>query len=422
MKKFLESSRIFYGWYIVASSFIILFFNSGARYAFGVMFKPIIKEFGWSRGTLSLVFFLNMIVFALTLAIIGRLYDRYGPKWVILISTLFISTGFVLTSRIQSMGEFFFSYGVLAAIGVAGTGGPLMATLTSKWFEKYRGLALSLSLSGGSVGQFVLVPCVSIVTVTYGWRASYLAFGILMLLVNLVLTFLVIRGDPYHLGMRPLGQTATNEKGGMAKVVSGMGPQPEGLGVRQALRTRSYWLFLGLMFICGGGDYVATTHLIPLATDYGISPLTAGNILGWYGLASLAGILIVGPVADWIGNKTPMVLTFVLRFLLYLLLLKYKSVSSLYVFALLFGFTHLLTAPLTPMLVVKLYGTTHLGILTGLVNTAHFLGGGFWAYLAGVMFDRTGSYQVVFALLAVMAVVAALFSAFIVEKRHESPC
>jgi len=72
--------RIFYGWYIVAASFIILFFNSGARYAFGVMFKPIIKEFGWSRGTISLVFFLNMMIFALTLMAVGKLYDRYGPS------------------------------------------------------------------------------------------------------------------------------------------------------------------------------------------------------------------------------------------------------------------------------------------------------------------------------------------------------
>jgi MFS family permease len=153
-----QHSRFFYGWYIVVASFVILFFNSGARYAFGVMIKPIIKEFGWSRGAVSLVFFVNMAVFALSLFIVGKLYDRFGPKWVIIVSTLFISAGFVLTSFINSIGQFFFSYGILAALGIAGTSVPLIATLTSKWFDKWRGLAISLSLSGNSIGQFTLIP------------------------------------------------------------------------------------------------------------------------------------------------------------------------------------------------------------------------------------------------------------------------
>lgn len=196
MKKFLENDRLFYGWYIVAAAFIILFFNAGARYAFGVMFKPMTEEFGWSRGSVSLVFFVNMVVFALTLIITGRLYDRYGPKWVIVVSTLFISAGFALTSTIQSIGQFFLSYGVLAAIGVAGTAVPLIATITSKWFEKRRGLAISLALSGNSLGHFALIPLFSFFTFSYGWRALYLSIGIIMLIVNILLAFFVIRGDP----------------------------------------------------------------------------------------------------------------------------------------------------------------------------------------------------------------------------------
>ena len=86
-------SRIFYGWYIVAASFLILFFNSGAMLTFGVVFKPIIAEFGWGRGPVSLVFFMNMIVFALTMPAAGRMYDRHGPKWVILVCTTFVSVG-----------------------------------------------------------------------------------------------------------------------------------------------------------------------------------------------------------------------------------------------------------------------------------------------------------------------------------------
>jgi len=413
-------SRIFYGWYIVAASFTILFFNSGARYAFGVMFKPIIEEFGWSRGSISLVFFLNMIIFSLGLMVVGKVYDRYGPKWVIVVSTLFISVGFVLTSFIHSMGQFFFSYGFLAALGVAGTATPLISTITSKWFDKWRGLAISLSVSGVSIGQFALVPFFSLLTVSYGWRSSYLYIGIIMLLVNVALALFVIKGDPHQLGLEPLGWKEEAVLGDKQPVRVTSAARPDDFTLSQAMRTPSYWLFSVLMFICGGGDYFATTHFIPIATDLGISPMTAGNMLGLYGLMSLAGILVAGPAADRIGSKIPMFFTFLLRVVLFIIIMKYKTVGSLYVFALLFGFTHVITAPLTPMLIVKLYGATHLGVLTGFINTVHFLGGGLWAYGAGVVFDKTGDYQLAFLISAIAAFVATVCSACITERRHKA--
>jgi cyanate permease len=172
------------------------------------------------------------------------------------------------------------------------------------------------------------------------------------------------------------------------------------------------------MFICGSGDFFATTHFINFATDYGVSSLTAGKMMGWFGLMSMVGVIITGPVADRIGSKIPIIVTFLLRFALFLFVLKYKSVTSLYVYALFFGFTQLVTAPLAPMLAGRLYGFGYIGILSGVINTVHFLGGGFWTYATGLIFDRTGSYQLAFVLSAIMAMTAVLCAIFIVEKRH----
>lgn len=382
------------------------------------MLKPIGADFGWSRADLSLVFSVNMIVFSLGLLVVGKIYDRYGPKWVIVVSTILISAGFVMTSFMHSIGQFFFAYGVLAALGIAGTAVPLMATLTSKWFERKRGLAVSLSLSGNSMGQFLLVPLMSRVAVDYGWRDSYRSIGVVMLAVNLLLAFSVIKGDPSHLGLKPL-----RERGGEGKEKKEVSipAGPPDLGFKQALATPSYWFFVVLMFICGGGDYFATTHFIPLATDNGISQMTAGSMLGWYGAMSLVGILLSGPAGDRIGNKIPMVSTFVLRFFLYLLIYRYKNAGPLYVFALAFGFTHLVTGPLTPMLVAKMYGTTNLGVLTGFVNTVHFLGGAAAGYMGGAVFDRTGSYQLALVISAVAALVAIGCGLCIREERHGVP-
>jgi MFS family permease len=418
LKKKKLSGRIHYGWYIVASSFVILVFNAGARYAFGVMFKPIIQEFGWGRGEVSLVFFMNMVIFAISLLIVGRLYDRFGPKWIVIISTVFISAGFILTSFIHSIGQFFFSYGILAALGIAGTAVPLMATLTSKWFDKWRGFAVSLSVSGNSIGQFALVPLFSFFALNYGWRASYLYIGIIMLVINVLLALLVIKGDPRHFGLKPFGFVEVKEGDEINQPVVSSAGGREDMGLKQATRTPAFWLFTIVMFICGGGDYFATIHLIPLVTDYGVSPMTAGNMLAWYGLMSLAGVLIAGPAADLMGSKMPILLTFLLRALLFIMLILYKNEVSFYAFALAFGFTHLITAPLTPILIGRLYGFTYLGILTGFINTVHFLGAGFWPYLAGVIFDRTGSYQLAFILSAIMALMAVVAMLLVKERRH----
>ncbi len=408
--------RLFYGWFILASCFAILFFNSGARYSFGVAFKPMIKEFDWSRGSISFAFFLNMTLFAISLVAVGRLYDRYGSKWVIIISTVFVSAGFALISLISSLWQFYIVYGVFAAIGLGGTSVFLLSALISKWFTKWRGLAISLALAGNCLGQFVLVPLFTFSTLRVGWRISYLSIGLMMFLVNMTLVLFVIKenaGHPDSTSAREKTAEKKKRNGEIASIES-----PQDLGLRDAMRTYSFWLFLVVMFVCGSGDFLVTTHLIPFVTDHGIHPAKAGNMLAWLGLMSLFGILIAGPASDLIGNKIPIAIAFLLRFGAFLMILTYESPTSFYLFSILFGFTYLVTGPITTTLLGRLYGFSHIGLLSGFVTTIHHLGGGFWAYLGGFIFDQTGSYRLAFICSAIMAFIAFLCSLFIRERRH----
>lgn len=118
------------------------------------------------------------------------------------------------------------------------------------------------------------------------------------------------------------------------------------------------------------------------------------------------------------GNKIPIALTFVIRFFLFFLILKYQGFLSFYIFALVFGFTSLITSPLTPTLMGRLYGLSHIGLLTGFVTTVHHLAGGFWVYLGGLIFDKTGGYRLIFLFSLIMAFLAILSSLFIKEKGH----
>jgi MFS family permease len=319
---------------------------------------------------------------------------------------------------IKSFWQFILFYGILAAIGMGGTTVPIFAALLSKWFEKGRGFAVSLGLAGSCLGQFILVPFFTTLVLRYGWRVSYLSMSLVMMMVIMALAYCVIKGDPYDLGLRAWGQKDADGQG-KEQGQKSTGLKTRDLGLMDAMKTYSFWLFLTVMFICGSGDFLVTTHLIPMVTDYAISPTTAGNMLAWLGLMSLAGILVAGPVSDMIGNKIPISLTFVIRFLLFVLILKSQNLVSFYLFACVFGFTLLITAPLNAILVGKLYGFANVGLISGFITTVHHLGGGFLAYVAGEIFDRSGSYQLAFIISAVMALFAVFCTLFIKEKRHQ---
>lgn len=409
--------NIFYGWYILAACFFLLFFQAGARFSFGIMFKPMMAQLGWDRASISLVFFLNMIFFALTLSIAGKLYDRWGPKWVILIATLFLSVGYGSISFISTLWEFHLYYGILAAIGMGGASVPLIAALMSKWFAKNRGLVISLALSGNCIGQFVLVPVFSDLVLGFGWRTSCIIIALCIFVVNTILALFVIKGEPGDLDLE--NHSRQNPAGNQRKNEPGVSiANTRDLNLKAAMKTASFWLYLVVMFVCGSGDFLITTHLVPMVTDLNISPAIAANMLAWFGLLSMGGILIAGPVSDRIGNKIPIALTFVLRLVLFILILSYQNLYTFYIFALLFGFTFLITAPLTTTLVGRLYGFSHIGLISGFITMIHHLGGGFWAYIGGLSFDHTGSYHWSFIVSAVMAGIALICTLMIKEKRY----
>jgi MFS family permease len=425
-----RSSRVFYGWYVLAASSAVLFLSSGGRNTIGIMLKPMADEFGWSRGAISAAAFLNLAVYAAASIVVGRLYDRRGPMWLVAGSTVICAAGFALMATMHSLWEFLLYYGVLNAAGLGGITVPIFGSIIGNWFEKRRGLAVSLALAGSCLGQFFLVPLFSTLVLGSGWRVTCLWIAGATMVLNLPLAFGVLRGDPKAFGLRPYGagEAGAGAAGARrlgrrgAKTGAEQGARPAGgapgLTLGEALRTRSLWMFTIIMFVCGGADYLVTTHLVAMATDYGISAATGANMLAWLGLLAMGGVLATGPVVDAVGNKLPIAITFALRAALFVALFAFKEPISFWVFSLGFGLTFVVTALLTPTLVSDLFGVTHLGFISGFITTVHMFGGGLWTYLGGVMFDRTGNYDAALLVSAGMAVVALVFTFFIKDARH----
>lgn len=428
--------RVFYGWYVVAAAFVILFVTGGGYSIIGVMMKPMIEDLGWSRSATSSAVFLNMVVYAGSAVATGRLYDRFGPRWVITASILLFSAGYALMATVQSFWQFLLYYGVLAAVGTGGSTVPMFSAVVGRWFEKRRGLAVSLALAGFSVGQFILIPIYSDLISVSGWRVTSLWIAGSSAVAGVLLAQLVIRGDPWNFGLQPYGleqeaqetraPTGISPKGQVEERTAERGPsavEVESGSVRdltlgEAMCTRSMWLFTLVMFICGGGDHLVTTHLVPMVTDRGFSAEAGASMLAWLGLLGLVGMLLAGPAADYIGNKPTIAITFALRVVLFSLPLIAVNLATYWVFSLGFGLTLMVTAPLNATVISKLYGVSHLGFICGFVNAVHMVSGGLWGYLGGVVFDQTGSYDLALIISVGLAVVAVVCTLLIRERRH----
>jgi len=167
---------------------------------------------------------------------------------------------------------------------------------------------------------------------------------------------------------------------------------------------------LAVYAICGFDDFFVSTHVVAFAQDRGVATLVAGNLLAFMGLTALLGVFAAGALSDRLGPAWPTAASFVARILAFGLLMLDQSAVSIAIFALVFGATFLVTAPLTVLFVSDIFGLRHLGSLTGLITLVHHMSGAVGAYLGSAIFDRTGSYDVVMPIMLGSSALALLLT------------
>ena len=183
-----------------------------------------------------------------------------------------------------------------------------------------------------------------------------------------------------------------------------------------ALRSKQFRLLVVIYAICGFQDFFMATHVVAFAQDQGVGSVLAGNMLALMGLLGLIGVLTAGVVSDSWGAARPAALCFALRIAIFAYMMSFQSKPAILTFALLYGFTFLITAPLTLVFVANIFGTQRLGTLSGLISMVHQFGGGLGAFVGGYIFDRRGSYDNAFVLMLALAVLGVLFTLMIRER------
>jgi len=407
--------RPFYGWYIVAATFIIGFYVVGiVFYGFTTIFKPIVEEFGWSYTQVSLAASLRGVETGLLAPVVGMLIDRWGPRRIVFIGGCLTALGLFMLSRVDSLVTFYISFALISTAMSTCTVTVLM-TAVSKWFRRKIGLAMSIVSCGFGAGGLVVFMMARLVD-AFGWRLAVqgLAFGVLFIVLPLAL---LLRHKPQQYGYLPDGDTQQIEKTSAGKVVTEV--KEYGITLKEAVKTRTFWL-MAVMFVCQHTMVgTAVTHVMPYLTSVGLSTTIASLGAAGIPLVSIAGRMGFGSLGDKVSRKKLMGVTFAM---ILFGLLSFQMAGSFAIpgvigFLVLFGMGYGGFNAVRPAFLREIFGTKQYGTIFGCLIGIGMLGTVAGPFIAGRLFDIQGSYHNVWLIFAALALVALVATTAIDDKR-----
>ena len=383
---------IYWGWYVVSSSFVMLTLIYGARYSFGVFVKPMFAEYGWPMTVISLAASINLLMYAGAGVFAGWLLDRIAPKWIMTVGVLFVTAGFIAASFVNSPLGLYMSYGVLVGIGSAGSGAVACTTSIGKWFIKKRGVAIGIAAMGIGLGTLIMAPLAGYIVKTFGWRFGFLSIGAMTCVVGIAISQIFMGKDyPQRYGLQPDGEPPLPNQSNFRPPDSA----PEKPSLKPILLDSRFCLLVVCNLFAVMTVMMTFVHQVAYAINNGIDKIEAAAAIGLIGIMGSCGKFFFGWLSDRIPDaKYSAALGFLLMAAGMYLLCGATNVLRLYGFALFYGFGYGSLAPVTPYLISDRFGERVLGVAYGLL--AFFsagIGGALGPIIGGLIYDKTGSYR-----------------------------
>jgi MFS family permease len=395
--------RVHYAWVVLGVLIVIMIAAGGLRSAFGVFIKPIEAELGWSRTSLSIAAALSLLLYGALAPFAGRAADLWGARVVFTGSLGLMAAGAFASAYMTRLWHLYVASGILMSVGAGGATLTSAVPLLTRWFDKRRGLVMGIAGAAMSAGQLVVIPLATWLTLTVGWRQSYLWLGLGLVVLSLPLGATLLRNDPRDHGLEPYGAAPAVRAAGADQA-----SETARVSVTEAMQVPAFWLLVSSYFICGyttGG--LIGTHLIPHAVEHGFTEMVAAQALGVMGATSIFGSIASGWICDRFGRKGPLAWYYLLRGVSLLFLLGVSDVASLDLFAFVLGLNWFSTVPPTTTLTANIFGRASVGELSGWIFLSHQSGAALAASVGGWIHDATGSYSWAFISGALLAFVAA---------------
>jgi len=377
-----HKGKYFYGYVIATACFSIQAVGIGTYISFGVLFNPLISEFGWSRASIAGASSMAFLLMGLFGIVGGRLNDRIGPRKLMTVTGIFFGLGYLLMSRLETVWQLYLFFGLIFGIGLSSVD-VISLTTIARWFVRKRGVVTGIVKVGTGAGQMTIPFLASILITSYGWRYACILIGVVMLII-LVAIAQLMRRDPGMMGLSPDGdETGPANEPALAV---------EGLSLGEAIRTRQFWTICAADLTIVFCLMLVVVHIVPFTIDIEVSPTRAAGVLSTIGGVSMAGRFISGLAIDRVGSRRVMIFCFFLLIAGLLWLQLAKELWMIYLFAVIYGIAHGGFFTTLSPLVAEFFGIKSHGALFGITMFCGTFGGALGPFLAGYIFDVTGGY------------------------------
>lgn len=404
--------KVFYGWWLLAASVVSMALGSGVSFwAFGLYIEPLEEEFGWSRAAVSFGFSISLLVSGLAAPLVGRWIDRRGPRSAILVGAVLTAASFGLLGLTNSLWQWYLFSTINAVVRQLMFFMPFMA-LISRWFDRRRGIAVSILGTGFSLGGFAVVPVMSALIDGVGWRGAFVASGLAIAALFLPVGWYIVRDSPADVGA---------EVDGAPRPADNLPSPPlEGLTAREAMRTPLFWTLAFALMLLFFGMFGWLVHQVPFYESVGLSPRAAALIVSLSAGLGIGTRLFVGMFADRLPRFEVAAIALVACLIASMVTLSISTSTAAIALFLVFWVAGTAGGPMMEaLLLTRSFGVAHFATILGAVVVVETLGQIISPTIAGAIFDHDGSYDR--ALLLFIGTFASSIVLFMVSLRLPRP-
>jgi len=344
----------------------------------------------------------------------GWAVDKYGPRLTVGIGGILVCVGLIMSSYASSVTQLYIFLGVMVGCGINASYNPYIVTL-ARWFVKQRGFTQGILVAGVGTGMMTMAPLATKLIINYGWRSTFMIISIIGLVIFSISAFLV-RKNPQDKGLKPYGMNSSDKVETAGHAAAALTSRKD-FTLREAIKTRDLWLIVGVTLTFMLTIFMVMTHLVNYAKDMGMPPTNAALLMTIIGGVSIFGKISTGSLADKIGTKKIMFTCAIMLACLLLWLATTMNARMFYIFAVVYGVAYGGMATMMYVLIPENFGVTHMGKIFGFVGFGGAVGGVIGPWLAGYVFDTTGSYSVAFIIGAGSTIVMAVLILLIGKTR-----